>query len=237
MKKLSVAVSIALAILCLPKAALADDFSPVLVPQVPENVFAPSGFDNNDNAQVVIYGNLPNTCHKAGPVDHHIDHERKIIYVRNQSYFYSGCWCAEVMTPFVHAIDLGPLKAGEYEVLAQNPDSTFTKMAKFPVAVTTSADPDEYLYAPVEQLVIENGKITLSGTFKSSCMSLKEVKLNYRPNRVIEVLPIAEMAEEGCEKQSRPFKATVKIKESAAGRVLIHVRSLNGKALNQVVEL
>ena len=39
---------------------------PVLEIVVPEKAFIPPGFDNNDQAQIVVTGNLRNTCHKIG---------------------------------------------------------------------------------------------------------------------------------------------------------------------------
>lgn len=244
MRILSASLVIAsLAIIGLSQNVSAHDFKPELVVQPPENTFAPLGFDDNDNSQVVLYGNLPNTCHKAGPTHYKVDKDRKTVFIRNEVYFYPGCWCAEVLVPYLQTVNLGMLPAGEYDIVVENSDGTFKKMSTIPVAVSRTASPDDYLYAPVEQLHFVSAQggnpaeVELSGTFLNTCMSLKDILVNYRPNHVIEIQPIAAMEKTDCSNEPRPFKAKVKIKDSVHGRALLHVRSLNGQALNRVVDL
>ncbi|MBI3556269.1 MAG: hypothetical protein HY074_08395 [Deltaproteobacteria bacterium] len=225
------------------KAATAQDFKPVLLVQEPEHVFTPMGFDDNDNVQMVLHGYLSDTCHKTGPVYTRVDKEHKTIYVRNTVYFYSGCWCAAVLTPYLQTLNLGLLGVGSYDVVVEKPDGTFQKMAALPVAVAKTPSPDDYLYAPVDHLHFtqrqapQSSEITLSGVFRNSCMTLKDVKVTYRPNHVVEVQPIAEMDTTNCTIDAKPFEATVKINPAYRGTALIHVRSLNGQSLNQVVDL
>jgi hypothetical protein len=222
-------------------AALAESLKPALVLQPTENVFAPLGFDDNDNVQLVLYGNLSDTCHKAGPVKTRIDREAKTIYISNHSYYYTGCWCADVLVPFTSTVNLGIVAAGNYNVVLEKEDGGFEKMAELPITIARSNSPDDYLYAPVDhvQFNAKQGarEITISGTFQSSCMTLNNVKVTYRPNHVIEILPIADMAESGCRPEARPFESTIKVRDDVHGRALIHVRSLNGQSINRVVEL
>jgi hypothetical protein len=220
----------------------AKDFQPELIVDAPENVFAPYGFDNNDNSQIVIYGNLIDTCHKTGPIQMRVDQSRKVILLRNQIYYYPGCWCADVLTPYTQTINLGVLKTGAYEVVVEKSDGSMEKVASFPVTASMSSSPDDFLYAPVDHVHFNKksgdspNEVTLTGTFRNTCMKLRDIKVNYRPNHVIEILPIAEMADKNCEKAEKPFKASIPLKANS-GRALIHVRSLNGQSINQVVEL
>ena len=39
--------------------------------------YVPSGFDSNDNAQIVAEGSLSNTCYKPGPHQVMINHQEK----------------------------------------------------------------------------------------------------------------------------------------------------------------
>ena len=244
MKKYLVCLSVVLSIVTSARSSLASDFKPAIVVQTPENVFAPMGFDNNDNAQIVLYGNLPDTCHKAGTVRYRIDKSRKTIFIRNEVYFYSGCWCADVLVPYIQTVNLGVLREGNYEIVVEAPDGSFKKMARFPVSVSTTAGPDEYLYAPVENVHFKKGngsepsEVLITGAFRNSCMYLEDVKVTYRPNHVIEIQPVAGMQKgNDCVPDFRLFSAKVELKDSVHGRALIHVRSLNGQALNQVIEL
>lgn len=95
MKRILVCLVVLCSVAMIPVKVMAQDFKPALVVQEPENVFTPMGFDDNDDVQIVLYGNLTDTCHKSGPVYTRVDRDRKTIYVRNTVYFYSGCWCAE----------------------------------------------------------------------------------------------------------------------------------------------
>jgi hypothetical protein len=78
----------------------------------------------------------------------------------------------------------------------------------------------------------------LRGEFNSDCMHLQEVKVLYRAENIIEVLPIATMDEgQNCHTASIPFQSQVNIQSPWKGRTLIFVRSLNGQAISKVVDL
>ena len=243
--KLSLLLGLGIALIAISQPVRAGGFEPKIVVQAPENVFVPMGFDDNDNSQIILFANMPDTCHKAGPVRYRIDEAKRTIFIRNEILYYSGCWCADVQVPYTQTVNVGLLNSGEYKVAVETSTGTFKKMADIPIAAATTAAPDDSLYAPVEQVIfakgkesVGNGEVILTGTFRSSCMQLKDVRLNYRQNHVIEVLPIVEMAASGgCTEELRPFTARIKIKDSVGGRALLHVRSLSGQAINQVIEL
>jgi hypothetical protein len=221
----------------------AEEYKPEVIVQTPENVFTPQGFDDNDNVQIVLYGNLPDTCHKIGPAYTKVDKEHKTIYVKNTAYYYPGCFCADVLVPYLTTVNVGILKTGGYEVVVERADGSFDKAANLPISVATSASPDDFIYAPVEHMHFvaqhrENvPQVILSGIFRSTCMTLKDIKVNYRANHVIEIQPIAEVEKSGCLNDARLFQATVRLKANLRGRALLHVRSLNGQSINQVVDL
>jgi hypothetical protein len=216
-----------------------EDFKPVLVPKMPERVFTPHGFDSNDNVQVVLDDELASTCYKAGPIETVVDRTKKIIYVRNHNYLYTGCFCAEVTVPYFRAIDLGILGAGAYRVVAEGEDGKAEAKGVMKITLATTAAPDDYLYAPVTEITLRparNGEpplLSLRGTITKSCMRFKEVRPIYSEGNVIEVLPIMEM-EGRCEPVSSPFSKTIPLTNAPSGRTLVHVRLLNGQSVNQV---
>src|SRR4051794_25152 len=94
-------VQLALFAFCLSGSAWAEDSfpAPKLVNNPSDEIFAPPGFDENDNAQIVAYGQLINTCYKAAPPDVEVDKGRKQIRVTTRAYLYEGCWCLQVIIP------------------------------------------------------------------------------------------------------------------------------------------
>ncbi|MBI3555961.1 MAG: hypothetical protein HY074_06845 [Deltaproteobacteria bacterium] len=215
-------------------------FQPAMVDVVPDHVFVPLGFDDNDNAQIVLDGALTDTCYKMGPTKARVDHEAHKIFVRQHAFYYPGGWCAEVRIPYVQVVDLGILKAGQYEVLIEQADHAAKSLASLPIAFSSTASPDDYLYAPVSEAHLDRAStgLILGGTFTNACMAFKRTLRNVRTNNVIEVLPIVDM-ERGvsCAQVSNDFKIVVPLQDVPHGRYLVHIRSLNGQSINRVLDL
>lgn len=240
-------------VLCLSALAHADGsfeaFQPALIPITPDRIFAPLGFDDNDNVQIVLDGELADTCYKLGPTQFKLDAVRQKIYVQQQAYYYPGAWCAQVRVPYVQTVNLGLLPAGQYELVVQSEDGTVKPVASLPVTISASRSPDDFLYAPVTDVYLEKSfgalegresfyTLYINGQFNNSCMKFKDLKMNVRANNVIEVLPIVEMDRSGsCSQIVTDFNVGVSLKNVAKGRYLLHIRSLNGQSVNRVVEL
>jgi len=83
----------------------------------------------------------------------------------------------------------------------------------------------------------------LKGRLPGSCTRLKEVKVITRKANIVEVLPIidsgsARDSAAGCFENFVGFEKEIPVNLPAwKGRALFHVRSLNGQALNKVLEL
>src|SRR4051812_31719710 len=112
-----------IALLCLSISAWSsvrptvEVLTPGTLNVIPDRVFAPLGFDDNDNIQIVLDGQLADTCYKLGPTHVRIDQATHKILVRQSAFYYSGAWCAEVRIPYVQTVNLGILPAGNYEIL------------------------------------------------------------------------------------------------------------------------
>jgi len=133
-------------------------------------------------------------------------------------------------------VDVGILKAGAYKLIQGYSGET---LGEINVRVSTNAGPDDFLYAPISQaFVTQVGntlKVKIAGEYPDSCMEMQEVITDVQ-EKVIVVQPIAVRTDEGvrCAQALVPFERTVEIKNVPQGKYLLHVRSLNGNAINNL---
>jgi hypothetical protein len=228
--------------------AYANAFEPVLKSITPEKVFTPAGFDSNDHSQIIVAGSYRNTCYKVAPDEATVDADKFKIYVRSRAYFYDGCFCAMVLVPYVKTIELGVLKAGKYDVYFEDATGAMKQTSSLNVAVSPTAEPDNYVYAPLTDAAVDTSTVgadpvlMLKGRFTSTCMKIREVKINFVQGNVVEVLPIMadkpdEYNDPSCKDASIPFEERVVVKGAPKGQTLFHIRALNGKALNVVSQI
>lgn len=214
---------------------------PVVIKIKPDHVFIPPGFDSNDNAQLVVTGDLQDTCHKQGRTQVRVDEGEKKIYVTQEAFKYNSAWCADLPANYVETVNLGVVKEGKYEVLVNDGNDKPVKTGEMNIAAAKSPEPDADTYAPVEEVVISNvdGKreLTLRGTLQSRCTKLTDVKILERAPGVIEVLPITDLKEGmRCTRERADYEKTVALPE-VNGPTLVHIRSLAGGSVNRVLNL
>ena len=239
-------IAIALLFLVLPNFATAADadgdsaFKPEIV-NIPLNkVYVPVGFDDNDRVQIVVEGDFPNTCYKIGPYTFHMNEVTKTLSVQQTAYKYMGV-CIQMQVPFTQVVDLGLMRSGDWTL----EDSTAAKtLGRLPIQLAAGPGPDDFLYAPVTEAYVHKDSETLKnalsfmGTFTDRCTRLKEVRVHYYTD-VIVVQPIAEQIGplHNCGHELTRFAHTVLLKEDLKGTYLLHVRSMNGQAINKLVEM
>jgi len=202
--------------------------------------YIPMGFDDNDRIQIAVAGTFKNTCYKVGPHALKVDAQNKTITVQQEAYLYSGV-CLQMLVPFSQIIDVGIIPSGDYRVL----DSQSGKeLAQLNVNQGTNPGPDDYTYAPINDAYIfndaETGKhlLALTGSFGDRCSDFEDIKVSVS-NDVIIVQPvIARKADISCAPEKVRFLKTVELNEKVAhGMYMLHVRSLNGQAINKLVDL
>jgi len=219
-----------------------------LEPAPVEHVFVPQGFDDNDNAEVIIQGRFSNACMKTGMVEKSIDAEKRLIRLRPLSYVYKGEPCAQVIVPFIQRVTFGTLREGTWKIEVEGMPS----LAPLPLVVkrAVSAAPDEFLYAPVEEVALLPGtlgirqKLVLSGNWPvipaRGCFVMKQLRTHLGADNTLVVQPIAELLPpEQCSPNSqrkRAFQSSVYLEKSLQLDSLIHVRVLNGESLNKFYE-
>ncbi len=210
---------------------------PVKVAAYFENMYIPGGYDSNDLIQIVGEGKFHNSCFRHAETNVRIDEDQQKIYLGPVAYSYPGI-CLMVILPYQKTIDVGILKAGKWEIV-QDTNKKVVGEISVRSALTKSAD--DYLYAPISQAYFYQvdgfRNVMLTGEFSNSCMQLDQVKFSTEPN-VIAVQPIAKMEQRSdCQDGKFPFKKNVTLNSISAGRYLLHVRSLNGNAINSLIDV
>lgn len=213
--------------------ATADVGSKLSVVKV-KNVFIPVGFDDNDEAVVVLDGYLPDTCYKLAGVE--VKRENNAITVIQNAREYTGN-CFDVTVPFTNVVKLGVLEKGDFSVTVNES----AEKNLLTVKAATHASPDDYLYAPIDMARVENNKAILHGRFTNTCLKIEDVKIVHT-EKTVQVLPVMRLQSEGeaghpCEVAEVEFEHPVDL--TAVGslpkeRHLLHVRSLDGQSVNVV---
>ena len=214
--------------------AVAPGDAPKLVNIALTTAYVPIGFDDNDRAQIVVSGSFNNACYKMGPYSIDVNETEKTIQVRQKAYSYTGM-CLQVVIKFNQVVELGILKSGTYTVIDA---VTHEKLGVLPIKVASQPTADDYLYAPVSIAYVNEDQtaIVLQGSFTDSCMHIKDVLVDYQA-RVIVVQPIAEQRKgESCREGDFPFTHKVPLERQLPKPYLLHVRSMNGNALNVVID-
>lgn len=232
--------------LILSTTAASQDGKPVVIDAPVDAIFVPSGFDDNDNVEVVIHGNFPDGCHRVGSATAEVDKVKHRITISANSVIDTDEYCVQSLTPFIQPVSLGKLEEGHYQVVyAKNPEV----MESLSVDRRKTESPDDYLFATVENAYIdvnrETGKqsLKLEGHFPHyliGCMVLREVRVVRDPVDVLVVHPIAELVNtDVCASQpsDRSYEYTVGLQEPFQGEGLLHVRTINGTSLNRFLNI
>lgn len=243
MKKILLALS-ALSLVATAHADPAKYNGVSIIKDMPEAAFAPPGFDSNDHSQVVLAGTFMNTCFKAGPASADVDPLTRTIRVTQKAYYMDSSWCLQMLVPYTTTVDIGILPPGNYTVKLIGEQKQEKTMEMLPISTgNESVGPDDQLYAIADEVSYSKGMMTLKGRLPGACTRLKDIQVLVRKANIVEVLPVIETVSSrngalACSEDFVSFEKQVAVNLPAwKGRALFHVRSLNGQALNKVVEL
>lgn len=208
-------------------------------------VFIPEGFDDNDDVELVIDGYLPTSCYKILDPLVSIDQDSYKIHIEPRSGWVDNpnIPCLEALVPYFVIVKLGVLPQGNYTVRVNQSDlaAGADLIEKLTIRPAKSHSQDNVLYAPVDSVQIHRDEgghqfALLEGRLTNSCMEFKEIVLeDHGPT--LNLLPKIRMrpgtGEKPCITQETFYTKRVALPESLkAGRHLLHVRSLNGSAIN-----
>lgn len=208
--------------------------------RAPEVVFAPNGFDDNDNIEVVLHGHFPDSCYQAGEAKVSLNGQE--IKITNLARRIDSKICTDAIIPWSTTVRLGVLKAGIYSITADLPNGQKKHFANLPVAVSGTTSADDYQYAYVSGAMLDRTGnqpvLSISGSFDLTCMELGKILIKESPS-VITVQPtVRRRPGQVCSHTFAPIPYTkhIPLNPRSKNSKLIHVRSVNGQALNQILE-
>jgi hypothetical protein len=210
----------------------------------------PQGYDDNDNVEIIVDGQLPNVCYTLekqevtqDPVTHEFRVRQRAIHRLDGICAQEGSDSPQLQTlvPFTESVDLGQLPAGPYR-LSYASSTGEDRSRDFEVAVATATTADSLPYAMVTELSVsdiattaEATVATIHGILNNSCYSFNDEVRVERQGDVIVLLPTVTVRSTGpCLMYVRPFSKRIDLGTLAAERYLLQARSMNGKSLNRV---
>lgn len=218
-----------------------------------ESLLAPAvGFDDNDNVQVVLHGYLPNTCYTLGRYSLEYVNGGTEMKVRQFAIRKEDGVCAQgaempphmqMAVPFTAEAPIGRLKVGDYKFDYQSVGGKDrTRALAVSKATTTHIDSKPYaavtnVIAPDLADVNSEIKVTLSGVLNSTCTEIDDVKVERQDDTFVVLPTIKVRPGVFCAQMLIPFVREVNIGRAKLGHTLVHVRSMNGSAVNRVVEV
>lgn len=218
----------------------------VLVPAPIDKVYVPNGFDDNDKVEVVVHGKFVSSCYKMGPATATVNVAAKKIVISAEAYFYSGAACQQMTVPFIKTVELrGPIPAGSYQVEVAK--RAVVKPVRLTVTRATRQEADDFLYAAVQSVEVEEthggDAIVLRGQHPSlfqGCIKFVEIKTYMSPTNVLVVQPITKIENNSAActgNTNSRFEYRAPLTNLKRGQYVVHVRALDGNAINQLLEI
>ena len=208
-------------------------------------LFVPVGFDDNDDVEVVIDGYLPNSCYKVLDPVVTFDETRATFRVEPRTRYQEipHVPCLEALVPYHRIVKLGVMPVGEYAVVVKQSslETSASLIETLVVERASTSTQDRDLYAPVDSAQVQRDSrgrqyVEIQGRLTNSCMELGELILqDHGPT--LNLLPRLNIRsptlDAPCQSRETFYSRKIYLPTTlTSGRHLIHVRSLNGTALN-----
>lgn len=256
MKKISLAVlSLALVSCWNSSFAKADQQGDPVEVEIPvKALLMPyTGYEEKNTIQAVMFGVLPNSCYTLGHYQTEQNDLSHTIKVRQFAVKQTSGPCAEeatmgehlkMLVPFTNEIYVGNLPAGDYQfVFNQAGGRQAVRMMNVAPNKTWTVDTLPYaLVSNVSAPDVLNGKdelqVVVTGILNSSCTQLNE-KVQIENQEDVSVLMPTVSVKPGvvCAQALIPFEKRVNLGKATPGIHLIQSRSMNGRAVNKVVQV
>jgi hypothetical protein len=204
-----------------------------------QEVYIPTGFDSNDNTQIVVRGFLPNLCYR----DPHVVAKLKGHQIQVKAFATvpkdPNLNCAQIQYPFLEAASLGTLASGDYQVLfhpSTQAASLIDKKLKIDQA-KDAAPIDDYSYAMVKRVekFPTESRVVLHGFSLSDCLEMDRIEVISNGENVYSILPILKQVRSFCPKKLIPFEISVELPaDLKTDLILLHVRTMDGRSVNEL---
>ena len=192
------------------------DVPPVELSTSLSQIYTVEGFDDNDQAELALYGTLPSTCYQVGDVKTSVNKDTKEITVMATSFYYKREICIPMEVPFLHVVKLGVLNAGAYKVAGISYSHDFETLT---IKEHSNSKQDDFIYAPIDFAdVITDAQgrefLEIKGRFplmKDGCMAFKEIRTYKGNQNIIVAQPITKiLSTQECGDQSQATSFHVK---------------------------
>lgn len=199
-----------------------------------KHLYVPTGFDSNDSVEVVVTGNFPNPCYSRNTVS--VEVKDEVINVEISALRRDDkLRCPDVQVPFKEVVSIGNLQGGDYKINVNN-----TLSEKLNISEATSGAVDDHLYAAIDNLEHKGGDdYVLHGWRYSPCIDLDRVEVVSNGKDTLSVLPIMKQLSDFCPMKLTPVSYPVKlgVRSLSITEPLVHVRTMDGKSFNSVLDL
>ena len=202
------------------------------------DVFVPANFDDNDATEVTILGILPDTCHSLADVDVKVKNQEIIVRAYAERAFNIFTACPMVTIPFATVVKIGRQDMGTYKLKYIGKSSVIETTLN--IAPAPVSNRDNLFYAKVNDIHYHAAEtaVDLELVVPNDCLRFQKVIDLYDGGSVISLLPVMEYTEQLSE--CVPSRSVKNLRYTIPAEIkrrplLIHVRSMNGQSLNQVI--
>lgn len=202
-----------------------------------DHVFAPKGFDSNDETAVMALVWVPSPCYSKPEAT--AKRKGNTVSVTVTSVEKKNEACIQMAYPALVTVGLGQLDEGDYRVVV-NGRTASQKEEKLSISKASNFSIDDFTYARVSHVSVDDASMTatLSGVNPSDCLELDRINFISNDKDTVAVLPIMKQVKSDCERKAVPFNYTFDVPRGLPSKdVLLHVRSLEGSAVNELVSL
>jgi hypothetical protein len=207
-----------------------------------DHLYIPTGFDSNDSVEVVVTGRFPNACYSRNDIEVKVNHDTvdvKITAIAPDPATIATRVCPKMLVPFKEVVTIGNLQGGSYEIRV-NAEAKTSLKEELIVTEASSSAVDEHIYSAVEwvQKVDETNYI-LHGWRYSDCLDLDKIQIVSNKKDTLSVLPVMKQVSSFCAMKMMPTQYPIKVDFTGlkTGQPLLHVRTMDGKSVNSVVNM
>lgn len=199
-----------------------------------KHLYVPSGFDSNDSVEVVVTGVFPNLCYSRNTVSVDVKGDQiniEVSAIRRDSKLA----CPEMLVPFKEVVALGNLQGGSYELIVNN-----KLKDNLIVGEADSNAVDDHHYAAIDQIEKKGAnQYVLHGRRYSHCLQFDHVEIVSNGKDTLSVLPVMKQVSDFCPMKGTPMSIPVSLdfKTLKTKEPLVHVRTMDGKSFNTVLNL